>query len=215
MVGTQTDPGIIPRAIHFLFNETEQNPSGWTYLIALSMFEIYNELVYDLLSQSQEPRKINGSQIENLVRMPAANENDLMGFWMSGMGKRKVSGTIGNVCSSRSHAVSQLYLEGTNHTHNSNRVATITLVDLAGSESPKTTQNMQETKAINSSLSALIGVFSGIKKKLIINFSQSALTKILKPSFEGDSKTLLISNVSTEKADIDASMNTSRFLQMK
>lgn len=215
MVGTNSDPGIIPRVIRYIFNEIEQNASGWTYLVGISMFEIYNELVYDLLSQSQEPKQIIGSQIEDLVKTYAENENDLIGSWKAGMDKRKVSGTIGNVCSSRSHAVTQLILEGKNPTHNSNRIATITLVDLAGSESPKTSQNRQETTAINTSLSALNGVFHGIKKKMLIDYKQSALTKILKPSFEGNSKTLLISNISTGNADIDASMNTSRFVQIK
>lgn len=215
MAGSDSDPGIIPRTIQSIFKQFSERTSGWSYSVAISMIEIYNEAVYDLLDESNMPRKITGGQVEHLMKLRASTEHELLGLWKKGMNKKKVSPTFRNVCSSRSHAVIQLYVEGINQMHQTEREATISLIDLAGLESPKTSINMGETKAINSSISALNGVFAGLKKNSPIDFNQSVLTKILKVYFVGDSKTLLISNLSTEEVDIDATINTSRFSQLK
>lgn len=215
MAGSDNDPGIIPRTIQLIFNQFKSRASGWSYSIAMSMIEIYNEAVYDLLDESNVQKKIIGGKVEHLIKLPASNETELLDLWKIGINKRKVSTTISNVCSSRSHAISQLYVEGVNQMNQMERHATISLVDLAGSECPKTTMNMNETRAINSSISALNGVFTGLKKNLPIDFNQSSLTKMLKIYFEGESKTLLICNLSTEDMDIASSTNTSRFAQFK
>lgn len=187
-----------------LFSQFGENPFGHEYSLSFSMFEIYNDELYDLLGNS-----INPTLYEVMNNMPVPDKNEFHRLWSNGMKKRTTSSTIGNVSSSRSHAITQLHIKG------GDRSATISLVDLAGSESPKTSENMNETKAINSSLSALMSVLRGLKKNQIVDFTQFALTKVLKPCLINGSKTLMITNLSTEEKDISPTINSARFAQLK
>lgn len=217
MVGSQADPGIIPRSIEFIFTQVENISSGWEYSVSISMYQIYNDTIYDLFDEDREPKKFksNTNEIENLVVKTVTHSEDLLDLWSTGMNQRTVASTTGNIHSSRSHAITELHIVGTNHTYESNRNSKITLFDLAGSESPKESKNMTETKSINSSLSALNGVFHAFRSGMSVNFNQTLLTRALKTSFEGKKKTLLIANLSTDIADIDTTLNTARFTQFK
>lgn len=210
-MGSDTEPGIVPRTIQMIFDQIGKMSTSWTYCAAISMFQIYKESVYDLLSTNQH--KLDGCN--NLTKISIPSENDGLASVARGMKKRLVAPTMGNIASSRSHAIMQIHLNGESRLNDSKRASTVTLVDLAGSESPKSTEDIEETKAINSSLSALNGVFTALKQKSRANFNQSTLTKVLKPNFESKSKTLLITNLATRKANIDATMNSSRFTQIK
>lgn len=212
MTGSENDNGIIQRSIDLIFSEFERYASVWKNSLTFSVFEVYNDDIYDLSAGSSKPKITSINKIGNLVKVSASNKRDFIRLWSKAMQNRSTAATIGNVCSSRSHAITQLHIEGKHIDQNTDRMATISLVDLAGSESAKTTENMNETKAINSSLSALIGVVSNLKKKLpVVDFNQNILTKILKPALTGKSKTLLITNLSTCEDDLNASLNTTRF----
>ena len=75
------------------------------------------------------------------------------------------------------------------------------MVDLAGSEgldrSQVTGSRLDETKAINKSLSALTDVFHAIgNKQAHVPYRNSKLTHILQPALSGEGKTLMLANVS-------------------
>lgn len=211
MNGSEVEPGIIPRTIDFVVRQMKKGAIDIIYSAALSMFEIYNGNLLDLLDSTNKPRVApNGSGIENLTSVDAYSNENILNVWSKSIKNRKTASTIGNSCSSRSHAITQLQLTSENAARNSKTSAIINLVDLAGSESAKDTENMTETIAINSSLSALTSVVLGLKKKTpVIDYNQCLLTKVLKPSLSDKSKTLLITNLKT--ADINASINTLRF----
>lgn len=46
------DPGVTPRAMMELFKQVEALSNDWTYTLTLSMLEIYNETIHDLLNSS-------------------------------------------------------------------------------------------------------------------------------------------------------------------
>lgn len=212
MSGTETDMGIIPRAIDAILSEFEHNASVWESSLCISMFEIYNNEMFDLIDRSKKPKISSGFAIENLAKIKASNKQDLMELWSSAMKNRSTAPTIGNVCSSRSHAIIQLHIETKSVEQDTSRTAVINMVDLAGSESARNSSNIEETKAINSSLSALMSVVSGLKKKLnTVDYSQCVLTKVLKPSLTGQSKMLLIANLSTSAENLKSTLNTTRF----
>lgn len=57
MMGTNDQPGVIPRLCRNLFHRVETDPSSTTsYKVEVSYMEIYNEKVYDLLN----PRGLAG-----------------------------------------------------------------------------------------------------------------------------------------------------------
>lgn len=199
MNGTETQPGIIPRTIDMLRNHVNSNVIDWEYSLELSIFEIYNDDLIDLLDSSQKLH-FTSNEIQHLTKANS-KEFNLSEIWSERIKTRKTASTIGNANSSRSHAVTRLEIHSKNVRNQTMRTATINLVDLAGSESPKTTENMIETKAINSSLSALTGVIVGIKKKNTVDYSQCLLTKVLKVSLMGTSKTVLITNLTTNSME--------------
>lgn len=77
------------------------------------------------------------------------------------------------------------------------------MIDLAGSENSKTSgvegQQLEECKSINSSLSALSGVFKALREhQKFVPYRNSKLTQALEEQLTSDSKTLMIVNVSAD-----------------
>ena len=76
-------------------------------------------------------------------------------------------------------------------------------VDLAGSEKQKTTQaagnRLKEASSINKSLTSLSIVIEKLSNKAThIPYRDSVLTKILRDSLGGNSKTILVATVSSK-----------------
>lgn len=193
MNGSKNDPGVIPQTIKYI-SGLKDNACGKSYLVTLSMFEIYNNKMFDLINCSKN-RASAVDSIDKLEKIRDTCDGNILDKWYENLGNRKTAATVGNASSSRSHAITTLELTSNHLTENS-RTVTINLVDLAGNESAKTTENIDETKAINSSLSALTGVILNLKKgNMVIDYGQCMLTKILKPSLSEKSKILLIVNL--------------------
>lgn len=210
MNGSDVEPGLIPRAIEFLSQQIEQNVCDWNFSLEFSMFEIYNKELIDLLDPSKKLCLVR-NEISNLTNVVASSNERLLPLWSKNIKNRKTSATIGNSNSSRSHAITQLKVTAKSTKQQLSRIAKINFVDLAGSESPKDTENMTETIAINSSLSALTGVVIGLKKKhKYVDYNESLLTQVLQPSLSGESKTLLITTLTT--TDVNACTKTLRFV---
>lgn len=174
--GAEQAAGLIPRLCQGLFSEPAL--AGWT--VHLAFFEIYNEQVVDLLSQTDEssqtmaqwraagldpkrraPLRVRehatlGVYIEGLTKRPVTSPADVEQALREGSAIRAVAGTAMNEHSSRSHAVVQLLLdEGTQ----GDRMAQLNLIDLAGSENVARSKSegmrLVEAKNINVSLLAL------------------------------------------------------------
>ena len=140
--------------------------------------------------------------------------------------KRAVGSTSMNAQSSRSHAISTLYLEIKNRETNQVTQSKINLVDLAGSESQKTSKTsgtrLNEGKKINFGLFILGKVIDQLAKKEIeksknkefINYRESSLTFLLKDSLGGNSNTLIIACISSNASDKNVSLNTIRYVQV-
>jgi len=92
-----------------------------------------------------------------------------------------------------------------------------TKVDLAGSErvekSGVSGQALTEAKHINTSLSALAGVFLALGKKNAkhVPFRDSKLTELLHPALSANGKTLMMLNLSPQEGSTSESVSSLRF----
>ena len=145
--------------------------------ITTSFMEIYNEKVYDLLTDTDKqagiPKRVredkeNGAFVENLTCMDIEKVQDINRALELGFKRRAVASTMMNHSSSRSHAIVTVYIKQRDDLKNSIRISKISLVDLAGSERQSATgssgDRLIEANNINRSLSALGDVINALSK---------------------------------------------------
>ena len=184
MMGTPTQPGLIPRTCEDLFQRIESNTSPHiSYTVRVSYFEVYNEHVRDLLSptrpspDSQHPYYLKirespteGPYVKDLTDLPVKNYAELLRYMRMGDSSRTTASTKMNDTSSRSHAVFTIMLKQIHHDLSTDatteRLARIRLVDLAGSERAKATEatgaRLREGSNINKSLTTLGRVIAAL-----------------------------------------------------
>jgi Kinesin motor domain len=133
--------------------------------------------------------------------------------------KRSTARTDANEVSSRSHAIFHITVVTTIVSEKrkpKTLTGTITIVDLAGSErlsqSKTEGDRLNETKAINKSLTSLRDVISALyKKEQHVPYRNSKLTTILQDCLGKDSKTLVIINVSPCVSHIAQTLGSLKF----
>ena len=137
-----------------------------------------------------------------------------------------------NDWSSRSHSICQLVLKGKNGVTGATIDSKIDLVDLAGSErlsspalvidaapmhqrarlSAEYARRQKETLSINKSLSNLANVVQAIQtQSLHVPYRNSKLTYMLKDALGGDSKSLMLVNISPREDCRSESLCSLRF----
>ncbi|KAJ8932765.1 hypothetical protein NQ314_014467 [Rhamnusium bicolor] len=200
--------------------ESLNEAAGWVYEVKASFLEIYNETVRDLLNpncaQNLEIRynEGKGTTVTNLTIQSINSADELKNWMMIAQQNRAVAATDFNEHSSRSHAVTKIYLHGQNNEAKVFYTGSINLVDLAGSESAKTSANERliETKNINKSLSTLGSVMLALyNKEKHVPYRNSKLTYLLQSSLGGNSKTLMVVNIAPFEECYAESINSLRF----
>jgi kinesin family protein 2/24 len=185
--------------------------------IWVSFYEIYCGKLFDLLNERQaltarEDGKGN-VVIVNLTERQVINLDQLMLVIDHGLKARTVGVTGANADSSRSHGILQISLknkDGDNHG------GKITFIDLAGSERAADVGNDKQTKfdgaEINKSLLALKECIRALdQEKKHAPFRGSKLTMVLRDSFIGNCKTLMIANISPCISSTEHTLNTLRY----
>ncbi|XP_018406379.1 PREDICTED: protein claret segregational-like [Cyphomyrmex costatus] len=219
--GLQTE-GMIPRTVCHIFKEMKQfELLGWEYQIEASFLEIYNEHIVDLLDSQSKTHEIrmvdNKSQdlyVSNLRIEEIHSPEELHKCLQTAQRNRAVAATQSNERSSRSHSVTRIRLIGTHTIKQEISVGNLNLVDLAGSERLKTEEVVRttETKNINKSLANLGNVILALlKKQEHIPYRNSKLTHLLMPSLGGNSKTLMLLNISPLDECYNETLNSLRF----
>ncbi|KAG0468813.1 hypothetical protein HPP92_018141 [Vanilla planifolia] len=226
--------GMTPRIFEFLFariraEEESRRDEKLQYHCRCSFLEIYNEQITDLLDPSSTNLLIRedlrkGVYVENLTEFEVENVNDIIKLLIQGASNRKVAATNMNRESSRSHSVFTCTIESRweNDSTSNMRYARLNLVDLAGSERQKTSGaegcRLKEAANINKSLSTLghvimvlADVASGRQRH--IPYRDSRLTFLLQDSLGGNSKTMIIANVSPSVCSTNETLSTLKFAQ--
>ncbi|CAJ2648815.1 unnamed protein product [Trifolium pratense] len=229
MIGRPGSPelkGMIPRSLEQIFLVSQAlKDQGWKYTMQASVLEIYNETIRDLLSPTENPGKkynivhdANGKNtyVPELTIVDVCGADEISTLLQKAAQSRSVGRTQMNEQSSRSHFVFTLRISGINENTEQQVQGVLNLIDLAGSErlskSGATGDRLNETKAINKSLSCLSDViFALAKKEDHVPFRNSKLTTLLQPCLGGDSKTLMFVNISPDPSSSGESLCSLRF----
>ena len=209
MEGTSKEPGLAPRAMSRLFQVMdERSDSGnFEHECFLSMVEIYNENIRDLLADPSEDNSKKrydiqrdpalGMYVRDLVTAQVSSAGGAQELITEGHTHRSVGVTNLNEQSSRSHMLLTLTVLTTNVRSGQRHVGKLSLCDLAGSErlSKIDTKGaaLKETQAINKSLSALGSVLNALaRNEAHVPYRDSKLTYLLQDSLGGNAKTLML-----------------------
>ncbi|XP_029455100.1 kinesin-like protein KIF19 isoform X2 [Rhinatrema bivittatum] len=223
MLGTDYEPGIYVRTLNDLFRAIEETSDDMEYEVSMSYLEIYNEMIRDLLNPSlgyldlREDSK-GVIQVAGITEVSTINAKEVMQLLMKGNKQRTQEPTAANKTSSRSHAVLQVTVRQKSRVKNilqEVRVGRLFMIDLAGSERASQTQNrgqrMKEGAHINRSLLALGNCINALTDKggnKYINYRDSKLTRLLKDSLGGNSRTVMIAHISPASMAFEESRNT-------
>ena len=212
--------GIIPRAVSDLFSHISSCNAEFT--LKCSMLEIYKERLCDLLSEDSSPLQIKedprrGIFVSGLKQVCVASEEEIMQVVSLGGQMRTVAATRLNSVSSRSHQIFILEVRQ-RCLDDSEKLGLLNLVDLAGSERVSyfgvTGNNLQETKKINLSLSALGNVIHALTSNSDhIPYRDSKLTRLLQESLGGNYKTSILVSLSPSYRFLDETVNSLKFAQ--
>nr|XP_030858609.2 kinesin-like protein KIFC3 isoform X2 [Gorilla gorilla gorilla] len=226
MEGTAENPGINQRALQLLFSEVQEKASDWEYTITVSAAEIYNEVLRDLLGKEpQEKLEIrlcpDGSgqlYVPGLTEFQVQSVDDINKVFEFGHTNRTTEVTNLNEHSSRSHALLIVTVRGVDCSTGLRTTGKLNLVDLAGSErvgkSGAEGSRLREAQHINKSLSALGDVIAALRSRQgHVPFRNSKLTYLLQDSLSGDSKTLMVVQVSPVEKNTSETLYSLKFAE--
>ncbi|KAK2968705.1 hypothetical protein RJ640_005892, partial [Escallonia rubra] len=226
MEGTDEARGVNFRTLEELFRIIEERKQHFRYEICVSVLEVYNEQIRDLLVSSHagatakrlEIRQLGegNHHVPGLVEAHVNNMSEVWDVLQTGSNARAVGSTNANEHSSRSHCIHCVMVKGESLLNGECTRSKLWLVDLAGSERIAKTEvlgeRLKETQNINRSLSALGDVIAALATKSPhVPFRNSKLTHLLQDSLGGDSKTLMFVQISPHENDLSETLCSLNF----
>lgn len=234
--GNETLEGLIPRMNKSIFDriqiEKQQHPNK-LFLVECSFFEIYNEIIYDLLDSSGNGKKnkggleikehsVLGIYVKDLQERVVDSREEVIDLMAQGASARTVGYTQMNSESSRSHSIFVIKIHQKDSEDESKNIfAKINLVDLAGSERAASTgaqgDRLKEGANINKSLSALGNVINALVeasrmgKKVFIPYRNSKLTRVLQESLGGNSLCSMLATLSPANINYPETLSTLKY----
>ena len=228
--------GLVPRIAVDCFAHGASDVRH-AYEVSVSMAQIYNEQIDDLVSKRTGLKLVpasdgsTGWDIDGLSWTQCQSAEDVLDVFQRGRSGLVYAETHMNKQSSRSHCIFQMKIERFERPIEleadcasedstprivEKRIGHLTIVDLAGSERQKKTQSvgarLKEALNVNVSLFALGNVVSALASgHRHIPYRDSTLTKILEPSLSGKSQTVLLVCVSAEGEHVNESANSLEF----
>lgn len=191
MEGPIHDRGVNFLALQELFMQTQQRSMSHQFSVHISMLEIYNEQLRDLLNVNN-PKKLDvrltnqgSTYVPDLTEMEVRSAVAAWELIQLGASNRSIAETQSNDRSSRSHCLVTVSVNSENLLTGSTAHAKLWLVDLAGSERVKKSgvegASLKEASFINKSLCTLGNVFEALEQKSPhIPYRDSKLTFLLK-----------------------------------
>eukprot|EP00250_Pteridium_aquilinum_P012534 c20784_g1_i1 orf=209-3340(+) len=224
------DAGVIPRAVQQIVDTLEgQNAE---YSMKVTFLELYNEEITDLLAPEDISRVLDDRQqkkplalmedgkggvlVRGLEEEIVYSANEIYNLLERGSAKRRTAETLLNKQSSRSHSIFSITIhikEATPEGEELMKCGKLNLVDLAGSEnisrSGARDGRAREAGEINKSLLTLGRVITALVEHLgHIPYRDSKLTRLLRDSLGGKTKTCIIATVSPSVHCLEETLST-------
>ncbi|XP_030455870.2 kinesin-like protein KIN-14R isoform X2 [Syzygium oleosum] len=223
MEGTEQNRGVNYRTLEQLFRTAEERSDTFVYNISVSVLEVYNEQIRDLLATAPTSKKLEIKQasegfhnVPGIVEAKVESTKEVWNVLQTGSSARAVGSNNVNEHSSRSHCMLCIMVRSKNLISGECTRSKLWLVDLAGSERLAKTdaqgERLKEAQNINKSLSALGDVISALANKSShIPYRNSKLTHLLQDSLGGDSKTLMFVQISPSDKDSGETLSSLNF----
>ncbi len=117
MMGTPENRGMIPTSLESLFQESKKGENKQVQ-VKMSMLEIYNERVQDLLIEERgtiglkvREHKEFGVYVEGLSKYACASFSEVEGLIATGSRNRSIASTLMNSTSSRAHTIVRMEIK--------------------------------------------------------------------------------------------------------
>ncbi|KAJ6895398.1 kinesin-like protein KIN-5D [Populus alba x Populus x berolinensis] len=224
-----SDAGVIPRAVKQIFEILEAQNAE--YNMKVTFLELYNEEITDLLAQEETPKFVDdkskkpvalmedgkgGVLIRGLEEEIVCTANEIYKILDKGSAKRRTAETLLNKQSSRSHSIFSITIhikECTPEGEEMIKCGKLNLVDLAGSEnisrSGAREGRAREAGEINKSLLTLGRVINTlVERSGHIPYRDSKLTRLLRDSLGGKTKTCIIATISPSIQSLEETLST-------
>ncbi|OMO97123.1 hypothetical protein COLO4_14868 [Corchorus olitorius] len=223
------EAGVIPRAVRQIFDTLEAQSAD--YSMKVTFLELYNEEITDLLAPEDNSRFGEDKQkkpislmedgkgcvvVRGLEEEAVYSANEIYTLLERGAAKRRTADTLLNKRSSRSHSVFSITVyikETTVGDEDLIKCGKLNLVDLAGSEnisrSGAREGRAREAGEINKSLLTLGRVINAlVEHSAHIPYRDSKLTRILRDSLGGKTKTCIIATISPSAHSLEETLST-------
>ncbi|KAM3341057.1 kinesin-like protein KIN-5D [Capsicum galapagoense] len=221
--------GVIPRAVQDIFDILELQKAEYTMKVAY--IEIYNEEITDLLSLDEESKLIDEKQrkplalmedgkgavfIRGVEELTVSTADEIYKLLEKGSANKHTAETLLNKQSNRSHSIFSITLHVKECTHEGLELikcGKLNLVDLAGSEnilrSGAKEGRAREAGEINKSLLTLGRVINAlVDHSGHVPYRDSKLTRFLRDSLGGKTKTCIIATVSPSIQCLEETLST-------
>ncbi|KAK2364397.1 kinesin protein KIN-5D [Trifolium repens] len=224
------EAGVIPRAVKQIFDTLESQNAE--YSVKVTFLELYNEEITDLLApeelskvtvEEKQKKQLplmedgkGGVLVRGLEEEIVTCASEIYTLLERGSSKRRTAETLLNKQSSRSHSLFSITIhikEATPEGEELIKCGKLNLVDLAGSEnisrSGAREGRAREAGEINKSLLTLGRVINALVEHLgHIPYRDSKLTRLLRDSLGGRTKTCIIATVSPAVHCLEETLST-------
>ncbi|KAJ7971578.1 Kinesin-like protein [Quillaja saponaria] len=225
-----TEAGVIPRAVKQIFDTLESQNAE--YSVKVTFLELYNEEITDFLAPEEISKVVleekqkkqlplmedgkGGVLVRGLEEEIVTSASEIFTLLERGSAKRRTAETFLNKQSSRSHSLFSITIhikEATPEGEELIKCGKLNLVDLAGSEnisrSGAREGRAREAGEINKSLLTLGRVINALVEHLgHIPYRDSKLTRLLRDSLGGRTKTCIIATVSPAVHCLEETLST-------
>lgn len=202
MMGNETNPGIIPLSFHEMFEKIKEMENR-EFLIRIGYIEIYNEEVFDLLTDNKSECTKMCKNHQGILQLKqkeivVTSEDQILEKYQKANKSLRNIKTRMNLKSSRSHTIFRITIEsreaGNIDVDCPVRVSNLLFVDLNSTADDRSLLALEDA----------VGLLSGETSLLLRR--ESKLTKILATSLGRNAMTSIICTVTS--AELDETFST-------